>query len=507
MQSVFVMSKALNSNTNGNGLGASNLVRQIEKKAARAKVAASPKAVKESLVTFQTAEGLELSGVPVRITRHSVVFELYNPGTIPRLSETLTAFEIILRARTVYSGHALVSKVLDAGTKVVCQVSLDTTDWLSIDLLLDLKNEDNRLTNEFRRFLKEWQKLYMVSPEFKTAVSDMHLFLSDLRLWMEEIDLKIQAQPVSAQGKLERIILETLNGSVFPVLASLFEKFEKLISKTEKESEESYILYARRLLHPLVLCAPFMRRTFEKPLGYAGDYEMVNMMARDSFQGDSLFAKILNAFFLNTPPVVAHRNRLDSLVKQLHLETQRATRKGQAAKIFNLGCGPALEIQRFLINSPFHVNAEFTLLDFDDETVKYTQRTLEQISRKHNSDCMIRVIKKSVAQLLKENSKFKPGSYDLVYCAGLFDYLPDPVCKKLTELFYELVAPAGLVLVSNVHVNNPSRGWMEYMVDWHLIYRDATQMDGILPSNVPKEHIRIFIEPTGVNIFAEIRKS
>jgi extracellular factor (EF) 3-hydroxypalmitic acid methyl ester biosynthesis protein len=374
-----------------------------------------------------------------------------------------------------------------------------------LNLLLDLEHEEE-LTDEFKTFLREWQKVYRISPEFKVAVSDMQFFLNDLRLWMEQMELKIQAQPSFAHEKFERKILQILLVSVLPVLIPLFEKFEKLISKIEKDYEASYMLYAKRLLHPLVLCAPFMRRTFEKPLGYAGDYEMVNMMARDPFQGTSLFAKTLNTFFLNTPPVIAHRNRIDSLLEQLQHETRRAVTKNRTAKVLNLGCGPALEIQRFLAKSPFGENVEFTLLDFNDETVEYTQKILEQICHKHHSDCTIQVIKKSVAQLLKESSKFKRGSYDLVYCAGLFDYLPDAVCEKLMELFYELVAPAGLVLVSNVHVNNPSRGWMEYMVDWHLIYRDADKMNAILPHYVPKEQVRIFVESIGVNIFAEIRK-
>jgi len=249
-----------------------------------------------------------------------------------------------------------------------------------------------------------------------------------------------------------------------------------------------------------------MRRTFEKPLGYAGDYEMVNMMARDPFEGDSLFAKILNTFFLNTPPVVAHRNRINSLAERLHCEVFRTAMKGRPTKIFNFGCGPALEIQRFLAQSPLSDNVEFTLLDFNDETIEYTQRTLAQVCRKYDSDCMVRVIKKSVAQLIKDSSAFPRGSYDLVYCTGLFDYLPDPVCARLLTIFCDLVAPGGIALVSNVHVNNPSRGWMEYMVDWNLIYRDATLMDEIISPDIPKDQIRTFVEETGVNIFAEIRK-
>jgi extracellular factor (EF) 3-hydroxypalmitic acid methyl ester biosynthesis protein len=174
--------------------------------------------------------------------------------------------------------------------------------------------------------------------------------------------------------------------------------------------------------------------------------------------------------------------------------------------VFNLGCGPAVEIQRFLAKATANQNAEFTLLDFNDETVAQTQLKLNQLISEHGSGSTIQVIKKSVMQLLRSRSQFEDSHYDLVYCAGLFDYLQDPVCIKLVELFYELAAPGGLVLVTNVDASNPSRGWMECMVDWHLVYRNARQMNGLLPKWLPKDLTHVIAEPTSVNIFAEIRK-
>ena len=465
--------------TNGNGNGTNGLLRQIKKKAATAPATATP-GVKETQVTFQTAEGVELHGVPIRVTRYAVVFELYDSGVAIRLSEALEEFKIILQGRTVYSSRVVVQNVVDAGMKVVCEVMLNESSWTDLNLGLALEREGG-LAKEFKVFLQEWQKVYKVLPEFKIAVADLQAFLYDLRLWLEQVELGVRLQPADRRE---------------PILSALvpaFEKFEALTSKIEKEAQPVHSLYAKHRLHPLVLCAPFMHRTFQKPLGYAGDYEMVSMMTRSPFQGGSIFAKILNTFFLNTPPVVAHRNRIDHLTQTLDFETQRATRRGRRARVFNLGCGP-------------NQNIKFTLLDFNDETVAYTQRTLDQIKQKNSSASTLRVIKKSVVQLLKENSRFGRGSYDLVYCAGLFDYLTADVCAKLVDLFYELAAPGGLVLVSNVDASNPSRGWMEYVVDWNLIHRDAQQMAALLPGRVSKDAIRIVAEPTSVNIFAEIRK-
>ena len=112
-------------------------------------------------------------------------------------------------------------------------------------------------------------------------------------------------------------------------------------------------------------------------------------------------------------------------------------------------------------------------------------------------------------QILKDAGKplpdMMPASYDLVYCAGLFDYLSDRICKKLMSIFYDLVAPGGLLVATNVDSSNPSRNWMEYVVEWHLVYRDRKILETLKPDSAPPE-VQIKHDVTGVNIYIEVRK-
>ena len=68
-----------------------------------------------------------------------------------------------------------------------------------------------------------------------------------------------------------------------------------------------------------------------------------------------------------------------------------------------------------------------------------------------NSEALTAVLK-SVHQLLKQaerRAQHPVGeSYDLLYCAGLFDYLSDAVSRKLMEIFFEMLAPGGLLVYS-----------------------------------------------------------
>jgi extracellular factor (EF) 3-hydroxypalmitic acid methyl ester biosynthesis protein len=259
------------------------------------------------------------------------------------------------------------------------------------------------------------------------------------------------------------------------------------------------------------MCDPFSYRVFHKPLGYAGDYEMVNMILRHQPQGGSLFAKIINYTFLESGPVVAHRNRITYLTAMLHKESGRIAAEGRRCRVLNLGCGPAVEVQNFLREDDVADLCDFTLLDFNEETLEYARSQLEEVRTRSGRTTAMRFIQRSVNQLLKQAATgdvdMEWESFDVVYCAGLFDYLSQRVCTRLVEIFYKLIKPGGLLVVTNVSPMNPIRGWMEYILEWNLIYRDDKEMFDLVPTKaITKPEAVLERDVTGVNLFLEIRK-
>jgi len=348
-----------------------------------------------------------------------------------------------------------------------------------------------------------------VLPEFKVVIADMQSFLHELRLWLDQVELGVRSSPLPDRVKLESDVVQQLAETTVPIINELFNRFEAVSRKVDEELRPAHIAFGQRQLHPLLLCAPFVYRTFAKPLGYAGDYEMVNMMFRDPCEGNSLFAKIVNAYSLQLPPVVAHRNRINYLTDRLIEETLRVSSQGRSIRVFNLGCGPAHEIQQFFERGTRCDQAEFVLADFNDETVARANGVLTESRDRHGHHTKIQLIKKTAHQLIKQSDRAiqypKPDQYDLVYCAGLFDYLSDKVCRKLMEVFYDMLAPRGLLIVTNVD-DHPSQNEMEYFLEWYLINRDAMQLKSLAPDRAHAENVRPVCDPTGFNIFLEVRK-
>lgn len=461
----------------------------------------------ESIVSCRNSQGVEIRATPVRMTRHLVVFEVYNPYSILQLSEVLQEFKIFINKRMVYSGRAVVSNLVNTGIFLVCEASLDDS-WLDVDLFSPVDQRE-RLLSEFGEFLDECKKADQVIPNFKLVVSDIQGFLVDFRRWMEQLEFAVRSHSNQDRQSVEEDVIKQLTEPAQETVAEFFRRFEAAADSVPEELEPLHRAYVKRQLHPLVLCAPFSWRTFYKPLGYAGDYEMVNMMLRQPYEGSSMFAKVLNSFFLSFAPVVAHRNRIQFLAAELKAEIERVREDGRRTRIFNLGCGPAQEIQR-LLEDDASDDADFLLLDFNEETLGSAKKTLTSLVEKHQRKTVIETDLKSVHQILREatrpGSGFKLNSYDVVYCAGLFDYLSDKVCKRLMGLFYRILAPGGLLIATNVHANNPARHWMEFVVDWHLVYRDDEQFRGLAPEGFDSKNAEVICDETGVNIFMKVRK-
>lgn len=457
-----------------------------------------------ALVLCENSQGIEIRGVLLHLTRHEVSFEIYRTSEVLRISEVLSNLRILVHDRQLYSGRAVIGSVVNNGPVLLCQASLQDA-WLELDVL-NLARQTGRLPGAFEELIRGWQKVYRIGPEFKLSIADIQSFLFEFGHWTEEVELGLSGLPAGERAEAERGAALELAGPVANCLDSLFQKFEAAAAAIPAEAQSAHGVYVKRQLHPLLLASPFMHRIYAKPLGYAGDYEMVSMILRDPHEGSSLGARVLNRWFLGQVPAEAHRNRIKFLVRCLKQETLRAGTPDRPARIFNLGCGPAWEIGEFLRESELSDLADATLLDFNEETLAYALTKLEEERRRYHRTMRIQLARKSVAQVIKAGMKSIAPEYDFVYCAGLFDYLPDRACQQLADLFYAMLRPGGLLVLTNVDPSNPIRNIMGFIFEWKLIERTGRQLRALAPRDAQPDLCQVSADVTGCNVFLEVRK-
>lgn len=454
----------------------------------------------DPLVSFRNAQGVAVRGTLINVQRMALVMEIYNPDFIMQVSEVLSELTVRIGTRVAYCGRALVVSVVNTGLTAVVSLTL-VDEWCELG---ELTLVPGAVGAEAAGFVREWSERYRIGRDYQAVVNEMRAFLSDVSRWVDQVDLAGNLPKVD--GMLREDLFYELASPLMDKTRSYLARLEEEAAVIEPELAPAHRAFCQSALHPLILRAPFVFRTYTKPLGYAGDYQMVNQILDDPRQGPNTYFQIVNTAFLQAAVAAAHRNRIDILVGFLKGLADEARALGRPMRILNIACGPAVEVQRFLDTYPEPHWLQFELLDFSAETLDWTRGQLSKRAARSAHPVEINYVQDSVHLLLKRRTgpaAERTAEFDTVYCAGLFDYLSDKVCARLMAHFASRIRPGGKLLVTNVHSDNPGKFGMEHLLEWHLIYRDEAGLEKLLPPQSRER--KIYVDATGVNVFAEVR--
>jgi extracellular factor (EF) 3-hydroxypalmitic acid methyl ester biosynthesis protein len=327
--------------------------------------------------------------------------------------------------------------------------------------------------------------------------------------------MAIDARYREAVRELSDLLSRARDGfstDVAPDVTSLQEELIRLLLRFEEQarripsSDLEHRGHAQTELHPLLLGAPFAERCFRKPLGFAGDYEMVNMLlGESSSRGHDEFTRFINDVLTNVAVAQAHKNRIALLERTLAEETTRVNQARRMCAVLSVGCGPAVEIQRFARRPELSHACILHLVDFNDETLEHVRRRIRSILEGRPRQPIVKLLRQSIEEILATpdgSGDPRRATYDLVYCTGLFDYFTDDVCRELLRRYRGWLRPGGLLLASNVHPDNPQRHCMEHLVEWTLTHRDEDQLRALSPRD---GETRVHTDATGLNVFISLR--
>jgi len=94
------------------------------------------------------------------------------------------------------------------------------------------------------------------------------------------------------------------------------------------------------------------------------------------------------------------------------------------------------------------------------------------------------------------------GYQDIIYSAGLADYLEDRLFIALVDRAYEHLNKGGVLIIGNFSPN-PDQFFMDHILHWRLIYRTADQLRSLFAQTRFGRNVRVVAEDEGVNLFVE----
>lgn len=448
------------------------------------------------LVTFKNSQGLKARGTLLKLSQNFIVFEVYNPYSIVQLSEVLTELTITRADKQIYNGKSIVTNIVNTGIVLVVSATLSDSYWKTA---VNVRSKDE-IQKEIEYLVSNFESSQKIDPEFGMTVLAIRSLLSEVNNWLEKLGPAFEGIESEID---EKFILDKFS-PIFERMTVFFRKLSTKVRDVPAEEMEIYKRFINGHLHPFIMSSPFPYRAYFKPLGFAGDYMMMYMIQVDSAKGASIYTKLINVFYAYIPLSRSVTNRTANLIRLIQDGVKKAEDRGDEFRSLSIGCGPALEVKKFIeANSP-KTKCRFGLLDFNQETLDFAVSEARKVI-KDSSKFEVSGELNSVHELLKRSVKdnFFQEKYDLVYCSGLFDYLSDRVCSKLTKMFFDMLKPGGKVLVTNMHVNDVDRHIVEIVLEWYLIYRDEANMANFVPGLGEQ---KLYTDATGINLCLEITK-
>ena len=280
---------------------------------------------------------------------------------------------------------------------------------------------------------------------------------------------------------------------------AMFELQSELAAVKQKTTPEVWKeIQSLCLAHPVSKIFhqdPFTGHCFRKPRGYAGDAELLDYLygITDAPPGTSPIGRSIFHHMMEQQGALSVRSRGRILAQVIDEVAERR----KSPRILSIACGHLREGIHSQALMGGRVG-EFIALDQDTDSLAHVARAYAGTG--------VKTVNGSVKALLGEKIWFE--GFDLVYAAGLYDYLSERVAVRLTRMMFDMLAPGGRLLVANFAPTLPEVGYMETFMDWKLIYRTAEEMarlSGDISGDEWKSNRLFWDEPENI-VFLDIVK-
>lgn len=242
-------------------------------------------------------------------------------------------------------------------------------------------------------------------------------------------------------------------------------------------------------------------RALRKPQGIAGDHYTISQIYFKGNKENRPLGDIVNACFLNEPACRAVINRelhVRNVIMQL-MEKNAET----PTRVVSMASGPANEL--FAVYDSLDKDQAKRLKAVGIDMDKRACASVDDgINERKLSSCFSTEAR-NVLRLGTLPSHLT--EQDLVYTMGLIDYFNDKLVIKTLNSIYDMLKVGGSAIVGNFHTSCDSRIFLDYLLDWQLIYRTEDDMKRLFASSkFAGCEVSVEFEKEEVNMLARCTK-
>ena len=338
-----------------------------------------------------------------------------------------------------------------------------------------------------------------LSDAFGEIQEDLEKYAAALKTKTGEYveSLEALASACSAPGADESKIMKGLS--------ILNEDMMKACAEFENAAatDDDFIRFERKLFHEKtdrVLCkSVLVRHARTWPQGYQGDFKILETLYKNIPVSEGI-GYYLDKYGLSLPLADAVRNR----IMKLEEVVRREISERDVASVLNIACGSCRELMG-LAPDIVRTKAQITCIDMDADALAFAMERLSHTEAAEN----ITFRKYNAARMFDDELNMAAfGKTDIIYSAGLFDYLPSEFLAKMLGSLYRLLHRDGTLIAAFKDAEKYRHQDFHWIVDWTgFLQRTEKEFLSILDTaGIPRSAIREERDHTGIIIFYLITK-
>jgi hypothetical protein len=332
--------------------------------------------------------------------------------------------------------------------------------------------------NQFIDVVKLFKKPYQAQLVKSFLYKDLLSFVKKIK----HLEKDIESQNIDLELAYKNLVC--FSSEVFKSIRNLerniknqylLKKLKEVFSYTVKESAIKSVI---------------TRRAYEKPLGYPGDYEIIEMFYNNVplSKGIGLCG---DRYILQDEYVEAVRNRKE-IMKKLILNFIKVNHS-KSLKIMNIGCGSSREIRELLVGQFFNKKITFTLIDWEKKALNFSRKKLSDYASKTN---IFRFLRANVLTIYKHSleAHLINNNQDLIYSIGLADYLPDIILGELIKFSFALLKKGGILIIAHKNIKVRKSLVPDWFCGWTFYPRAKKDMRRMVKIYLSNQRFTLKIE-------------
>jgi SAM-dependent methyltransferase len=221
----------------------------------------------------------------------------------------------------------------------------------------------------------------------------------------------------------------------------------------------------RRAILPWMGKSWIFERSFTKPRGYPGDYQLLSAIYEGVAKSIG-FGGYVDRYLLNLTLGRAVPARMWDARRFLMKEI--ASRRGRVA-ILNVACGCCREYRGGFETSPERTTT-ITAVDNDQEALDCAQA--ETATSLKRSDIEANFVRYNALRMTSSAANIRRFSRsDIIYSVGLCDYIPDEYLVPLMKGWRESLADGGVVYLAFKDMLLYDKTEYQWLMDWYFFQR------------------------------------